>query len=965
MATDGSTKKTIIKFDVDVSQAIRNIQDIQKRMENLQKFQKALADSGQKNSEVYIKNNAVLKQYKEIIKANEKEIENAIKSSQRQEESLNSMRAKLRNLINDYSDLSKAERDGAKGDEMRQKIQELTGQVSELEQEIGDFTRSVGNYKSAVDAIPGPVGKALSVFKNLSGGTMSLSKAFKGGVTAVKAFGTQLLKLLANPIVAIIAAIALAVTKLVDAFHKSDDATTRLQQAFAQFQPILNVVNKAFEWLAEKTADVAYGIAKVATSVLNLIPAYRKAAEAAEELVTEQDKIEDAEREYIVNSAKRNRQIEQNNDKIADKQNHTAEERIELLKENAELERQDAKEAADNAKRKYEATKKEMEQKRRMSDEDKKILAELEAAAINADTEFYKADKSIQKKLSANIKEIENEAKEAEAAAKERAKIWKEYRENQISEERALQDTILNAVAESIEKEVILLKTNYSRQIEDLRKKLRDKDSKLTVQARKAVNSQIILLEAEMQLKIGDLREKNRREELAKEIDSQIKAKQLELDTKIKGSEDYYAAETKLRETQFKKEQKDYERQMDELNDKRKDIAITMGDPEKVKRSAKAMQMSVEEYYIFLSNENIRISKEIEATQKERALSEQKYNKDSEERERNHQQELRKIREKTAETDFDNSIQKRLNEIELYEFANKEYLKSKIVEEQMKHRLQLAMDENETLKNLSEEDQIELFGNVEAYNLAIAESNGKLIESENNYAEAVKATSAQLNKMKSDQIENYLKIGDAIAGVMGSLSSMFNELAEDNEAFQKYSKAAAITEAIISGLIASVQAIATATRSSATWVDMLVAIATVTATVGSVVGTIVSQLKDTKVEKSPKFATGGFVATGPDGIDKVDAKLTKGEYVIKKEKVDQYGKDFFDNLNFGNNNVPFTFKTHFAEGGFVMPDRQTIDYDMIRDIMAETMSEIQPVVSVKEISRVQNRVRIKENISRS
>jgi len=44
------------------------------------------------------------------------------------------------------------------------------------------------------------------------------------------------------------------------------------------------------------------------------------------------------------------------------------------------------------------------------------------------------------------------------------------------------------------------------------------------------------------------------------------------------------------------------------------------------------------------------------------------------------------------------------------------------------------------------------------------------------------------------------------------------------------------------------------------------------------------------------FASGGLVA-GPTGIDRVDARLTSGEYVINREAVSRYGISYLDQLN--------------------------------------------------------------------
>ncbi len=47
-----------------------------------------------------------------------------------------------------------------------------------------------------------------------------------------------------------------------------------------------------------------------------------------------------------------------------------------------------------------------------------------------------------------------------------------------------------------------------------------------------------------------------------------------------------------------------------------------------------------------------------------------------------------------------------------------------------------------------------------------------------------------------------------------------------------------------------------------------------------------------------KYAEGGG-ANYTSGIDKVPAMLTNGEYVIKKDKVEKYGSNYFDRINYG------------------------------------------------------------------
>ncbi|MEK7500341.1 MAG: hypothetical protein AAB649_07125, partial [Patescibacteria group bacterium] len=46
-----------------------------------------------------------------------------------------------------------------------------------------------------------------------------------------------------------------------------------------------------------------------------------------------------------------------------------------------------------------------------------------------------------------------------------------------------------------------------------------------------------------------------------------------------------------------------------------------------------------------------------------------------------------------------------------------------------------------------------------------------------------------------------------------------------------------------------------------------------------------------------KKASGGAILSGPNGVDKVPAMLTKGEYVIKKSSAQAFGYGNLDKIN--------------------------------------------------------------------
>jgi tape measure domain-containing protein len=64
----------------------------------------------------------------------------------------------------------------------------------------------------------------------------------------------------------------------------------------------------------------------------------------------------------------------------------------------------------------------------------------------------------------------------------------------------------------------------------------------------------------------------------------------------------------------------------------------------------------------------------------------------------------------------------------------------------------------------------------------------------------------------------------------------------------------------------------------------------------------------------PTYAAGGGYIQGPGSStsDSIPARLSTGEYVIRASKVQQYGREYFDHLNFGG-------ARRFADGGYVAP----------------------------------------------
>lgn len=210
-------------------------------------------------------------------------------------------------------------------------------------------------------------------------------------------------------------------------------------------------------------------------------------------------------------------------------------------------------------------------------------------------------------------------------------------------------------------------------------------------------------------------------------------------------------------------------------------------------------------------------------------------------------------------------------------------------------------------------------------------------------------------------LNTFTNITGGLGQVSGAFNSLFTEMGEMNEKYNSYAEAAAY----FSIMLQMAEGIATAVAKG---MEMGWPAAAVMIPVGiaTVVGGIASALSVYNQAHKPKYAQGGYVS-GEKGVDKVNAWLSDGEYVIKRKRVKELGVPFLDALNEGK---AIKGQTRFASGGYVSQATTTAMNDvmqnqMMMDMMTEAVAQIQPVVSVKEITRVSNKVKIKENIAKN
>lgn len=797
-------------------------------------------------------------QYNDVIRMLNKQVQNQLKLEKEQEGSLVALRAELSNATAAYDALSREEREGTKGKELQNHINAITEELKEAEEETQRFYRNVGNYEAAIlKAAQSNIPFLDSIIKMQTelGG---VKQAFNVGKTAVIGFSKQLLALLTNPIVAILASIAAAIMLVSKAINSSEEASNR-------WNIIAAPLSRSLDFLLNIVQRLAGGILSVVESGAKMIGWIAKMAEKLPGIGKYIRDINDANREAIklakeeaaiakqartdqVQNAKDQLEVARLRQQAKDKEKFTAEERLAFVKQANKLEEEQAKRNVDLATREFELLRKRSEWAENDAETNDK-LAELEAAKYNAEKEYF----SKTMELLEQENTIRGEIVTAQKAVSEKVAAIKEKEREEI---RKAEDEALKIVKDAQEKQFIETKRVYERQIEDLRIRLRTEIG-LTATMRQALNQQIIALEQQKNDALQQLSE----EQLMKEVENRQKLIFLQLESVKAGSEQEY--QLKIQQLVA---QRDVELRQKELTEQMK-LAIT-----------------------------------------------EKYNKEIDDLSVQHENDTAKKQADALKLRLDNE----LAEAKLNGDSELELLR---MQEQQKLELK------DSLRRMGEESD--------------AEFRARQLAADQEYLDAKQAVIDKEVEMQQNK-------GESLSVLAGNLADLLEQAAGDNENMAQLAKILAIAEVSIAQGVAIAKAVETATRSSATWIDMLAAIGTVVASVTTVMG------KAMKSVKSAKFAQGGKVEGPGSGIsDSIPAMLSNGESVMTAAATSMFAPllSAFNQIGGG---IPINVTAS---------SNQALGEDMLAKAVAKGMMMAPaPVVSVEEFTSVANRVKYVENL---
>ena len=924
----------ILSIKVKYQDAINGILEYQNKLQALKKEQEKWKNEvvdGTKNFNEYNAAMADIKiqmaEAKDGIRVLEKEARNNLKTQQENEGSLKSLRAELSNSTKAYDEMSRTEREGAKGKELQDHINAVTNELNEAEQKTQRFYRNVGRYEDSVkDALislqkqiqeadkeynklvktEGEHAKSTKKAKkhldelqlslkfaeeesgNLNSSVLGFVTAgnpwamtavnmvkqlgsVRNGFVLVKTgaqmLGKQFVALMANPIVAFLALIATGISILVKGIKGSEDNMNRWRVAMAPLGVALDFISNLITGLASgiltviETGGKLLGwIGKMCESIPILGEAFQEQNQKIQERVElqkSQIEYEQKTRAEVVKSAEREKAISELRAKVTDKEKYSAKERKGALEEAIKLER----EQADEKKQLAELNLKNLELEASLAENDAEMnnkLAEAKAAVIRADIDYNNKIREMNAQRSELNNQIVTEEKTKTDAAKKAAedaiKIRKEKDDKEIEAIRQAEDAMLSLIKDGIEKQRRQIILSYNREIEDLKKKLKE-EKNLTQKAKDAINQTI---KAKEQERINEL-QKLSDEEVQKNIEKETKRISLLLATVKKGSE----AEYQLKLQQLMKQ---------------------------------------EEAELAAANSEIASVEEREAT---KLAIRQKYNLLNDELMESHDNSVIQKQQKVLKLEFETKIAAAGN------------------------------DEVQVLQLKMEQKRVELESIQQLEGESIQEFNLRKLQAQNEYNDSKQSLTDKEVEIEQTKYQ-------AVESIVGGLGSLTETLGEKNTTFAKLSKVLALGEIAVNTGKAIAAGVAQA--QSVPFPGNMAAIATVLANIATA----------TKTVKSAKFAKGGdVVGPGSGTSDSIPAMLSNGESVMTAAATSMFSP-MLSAFNQMGGGIPINA---------TISNNQTLGEDMLAKAVAKGMAMApSPVLSVEEYTTVSNRVKYLENL---
>lgn len=596
-----------VKVQTNTEAAIKQIMELNTQIErekNLQKEYNQWLKEGTVSWEEYNREMELSKQhvteYSTKIRALRKEIQNNIKVESDLRGSLVQLRASLSNLTAEYDNLSKAERDSAKGKELQDKINAVTKELKGAEEATGRFNRNVGNYENAIKSVFGN-NQLVAGIQAVRNGVIGVSKAF------------DLLK--SHPVIAVISVITALFLKLANSAKNNEEQYVKLQQVLAPLEMAMDGITRVVEPIVDVFLSAAQAVTGLVGAFLDFIGVGDSINQNSKDYIElEKQKLDLAnkERSDLVENAKLSMEASDLRAKSAQRDKYSAEERIQFLNKAIDKEKAMADNELEQAKQRLEIAKKEAERTKN-SKEVNDELAQAEANLYN-----------VQKEYNTKTRELYSQRSEAQTKLnqeeEQRLQLVQERSDKELAAMRALRDSENALIKDSFEKQKADINASYDDQIADLRKRMETEEN-LTTEAKAAMSASIANLEKQRDAELSEVNEESIREKLEQEAayieqrlqlategtiqEYSLKAEQLKKEKEIELSN------TKLTAEQKQLIEERYQKKLDEMTSeherKKQEKAMEALELELSNRLAAAKIAGEDELQVELENAKKRL----------------------------------------------------------------------------------------------------------------------------------------------------------------------------------------------------------------------------------------------------------------------------------------------------------------------------------------------------------------------
>lgn len=1005
MADDVTTK--ILEVQVNYGDALTKIAQYRIEIDKIKEKQKELKEQvkqGQITEAEYHKSmessKQVMSQYSNAVSVLSKQISNQLKVEKEQDGSLVQLRAKLSNLTAEYDRLSKAEREGAKGSELKDKMNELTSEIKGLEEATQRYYRNVGNYPKTMASLGEQldvyVGKLREMqqahqegtpeFEAMAGKAESLREtlatASQEGGTSMNDLGDKISTLgmgfdawtnildkaglknkeveqTMSQMMVVITAAGTAL-KIYNAFQKESAVyATALQVKTMLLNTSLGkyIASRVATTTAEAAGTVATGAASTATSIFNAVLYANPLVWLIGVIVAAVAAIYGLVKAFLFFTSSSEEQK---------KALEAEAKQLEQLQEQMELTRA-----------RMEALGKTSEEIANQTIKDNSTIYNSYVAYFEKIAQQYDEDEDKYKEaLEAKNKAFEDYQTSLENGYSMLLKIQTEQHEWERKEALGEYEYKRTLIREQTNQQIQLAKTLLSHN-----KITRDEYNALVADLNKLQTrnlAEVDKAEADA-AKQAQEEEKKRQEEYEKEfqaaqdaltnilkegLDKQLKIEQLSYERSLKALQDKIAKYSSQSEYDIRMRQ-EIQTQIEALTYAHEQRVSQFQYAEVERRIKVEQELLQSKLEIIKKGTAEEMAIRLDALSKEEELSKQSIEKRvsdgrfTEEQgkqllldlETKYQQQKAAIVEEYDQLEYDRQRQelenkiasmeneqaeRELRQMEGYEMDSQHYA-------EWRERNLAEMDEHQRNLLLMQEEAAQqnldnIIAQGQLQDETEAEFNARKIAAQQAVYEATKNTNAQI-------VANEQAKAQAVKTVTSSLTSMLDTLGENNKAFAKMSKIITLAQIAIDTGKALSAGIASA--SSMPFPANIAAIATTVATILANVATAISTVK------SAKFAKGGKVnGPGTGTSDSIPAMLSNGEFVMTANATRMFEPVLMAMNNIGKG-VPMQVVNSY---------REVEASESLTNSFETAAKEIRPVVSVVEITEVADRVKMIESL---